>query len=85
MPGDRPGRYGTNPRPCSAWREVARPTIGDDQVLVRVAAASVDRGTWHCMTGLPYAIRLAGFGVRSPKAPNPGRAWPERSRPSART
>ena len=25
------------------------------------------------MTGLPYAIRLAGFGVRSPKASNPGR------------
>ena len=31
-------------------------------------------GTWHCMTGLPYAMRLAGFGVRSPKAPNPGRS-----------
>jgi NADPH:quinone reductase-like Zn-dependent oxidoreductase len=53
---------------------IARPTIGDDQVLVRVAAASVDPGTWHIMTGLPYAIRFAGFGIRSPKAPNPGRA-----------
>jgi NADPH:quinone reductase-like Zn-dependent oxidoreductase len=26
------------------------------------------------MTGLPYAMRLAGFGVRQPKAPNPGRS-----------
>jgi NADPH:quinone reductase-like Zn-dependent oxidoreductase len=26
------------------------------------------------MTGLPYAMRLAGFGVRAPKAPNPGRS-----------
>jgi NADPH:quinone reductase-like Zn-dependent oxidoreductase len=40
---------------------------------VRVRAASVDRGTWHVMTGLPYPIRLAGFGLRAPKALNPGR------------
>jgi NADPH:quinone reductase-like Zn-dependent oxidoreductase len=31
-------------------------------------------GTWHCMTGMPYAMRLMGFGVQSPKAKNPGRA-----------
>ena len=53
--------------------EVARPVIADDEVLVRVAAASVDRGTWHIMTGLPYPIRLAGFGLRAPKPLNPGR------------
>ena len=41
---------------------------------MHVAAASVDRGTVHCMTGQPYAMRLAGFGLRRPKAPNPGRA-----------
>jgi NADPH:quinone reductase-like Zn-dependent oxidoreductase len=41
---------------------------------VRVRAASVDRGTWHVMAGLPYLIRTAGFGVRRPKAPNPGRS-----------
>ncbi len=66
--------YGTVPHVVLRLAQVARPTIGDDQVLVRVAAASVDRGTWHVMTGLPYAIRFAGFGVRSPKASNPGRA-----------
>jgi len=53
---------------------VARPTIGEDEVLVRVAAASVDRGTWHIMAGLPYPIRLAGFGLRAPKPLNPGRS-----------
>ncbi len=55
--------------------EIPRPTIAEDEVLVRVAAAGVDRGTWHLTTGLPYAIRLTGFGVRRPKAPNPGRGF----------
>ena len=41
---------------------------------MHVRAASVDRGTWHLMAGLPYPIRLAGFGFRRPKAPNPGRS-----------
>lgn len=27
------------------------------------------------MTGMPYAMRLAGFGIRAPKAANPGRAF----------
>jgi NADPH:quinone reductase-like Zn-dependent oxidoreductase len=54
--------------------DIDRPTPGDDEVLVRVAAASVDHGTWHLTTGLPYAMRLAGFGVRRPKALNPGRS-----------
>ncbi|MDT7578162.1 MAG: hypothetical protein QOH17_4495 [Pseudonocardiales bacterium] len=44
--------------------EIDRPQIGDDEVLLRVHAAGVDRGVWHLMTGLPYAIRLAGYGVR---------------------
>jgi NADPH:quinone reductase-like Zn-dependent oxidoreductase len=42
-------------------------------VLVRVRAAGVDRGVIHLMTGLPYAVRLAGYGVRAPKNPVPGR------------
>jgi NADPH:quinone reductase-like Zn-dependent oxidoreductase len=67
-------RYGTDPDAVLELTETVRPTIDDDEALVRVAAAGVDRGTVHCMTGLPYAMRLAGFGVRSPKAPNPGRS-----------
>ncbi len=54
---------------------VARPAFGDDDVLVRVRAASVDRGTWHIMAGLPYPIRAAGFGLRAPKPLNPGRSF----------
>jgi len=49
--------------------EVDRPTIGAGEVLVQVRAAGVDRGVWHLMTGMPYALRLAGFGVRTPKNP----------------
>jgi NADPH:quinone reductase-like Zn-dependent oxidoreductase len=66
--------YGTAADSVLRLAEIARPTIGDDEVLVRVAAASVDMGTWHFMTGMPYAMRLAGFGVRRPKASNPGRS-----------
>jgi NADPH:quinone reductase-like Zn-dependent oxidoreductase len=50
-------------------RDIDTPEIGDDQVLVRVRAAGVDRGVWHLMAGLPYPIRIAGYGVRAPKYP----------------
>lgn len=53
-------------------RTVDVPTPADDEVLVRVAAAGVDRGVWHLMTGLPYAVRLAGYGIRRPKYPTLG-------------
>jgi NADPH:quinone reductase-like Zn-dependent oxidoreductase len=66
--------YGTAPEEVLRVAEIARPTIGDEEILVRVAAASVDRGTWHMMAGLPYPIRAAGFGLRRPKARNPGRS-----------
>jgi NADPH:quinone reductase-like Zn-dependent oxidoreductase len=47
--------------------EVPRPSVGDGEVLVQVRAASVDRGTWHLMTGRPYLMRVIGFGFRRPK------------------
>jgi NADPH:quinone reductase-like Zn-dependent oxidoreductase len=68
-------QYGIRPEAVLRVGEVDRPAIGERDVLVRVRAASVDRGTWHVMAGLPYAIRLAGFGVRRPKSSNPGRAF----------
>ena len=46
---------------------IPRPEIADDQVLVRVHAAGVDRGVWHLMAGMPRLIR-AGFGLRAPKS-----------------
>jgi len=66
--------YGTAPEGVLRLAEVDRPTIGDDEVLVRVRAASVDRGTVHLMTGVPYLMRVMGFGFGGPKAPNPGRS-----------
>ncbi|HEU4349430.1 MAG TPA: NAD(P)-dependent alcohol dehydrogenase [Actinoplanes sp.] len=51
---------------------VARPAIAAHEVLVRVRAAGLDRGTEHLMTGKPYAMRL-GFGLRRPKNPVSGR------------
>jgi NADPH:quinone reductase-like Zn-dependent oxidoreductase len=50
-------------------RDIDKPEIGDDEVLVRVHAAGVDRDVWHVMMGLPYPIRLAGYGLRVPKNP----------------
>ena len=53
-------------------RRIERPAIDDDQVLIEVVAAGLDRGVWHLMTGLPYLVRLAGYGLRRPKQPVPG-------------
>lgn len=50
-------------------REIARPVPGEDEVLLRVHAAGVDRGVWHLMAGLPYLVRIMGFGLRAPKTP----------------
>lgn len=46
--------------------EVETPGLGDDDVLVRVRAASVCRGDVHLLTGKPYLMRL-GFGLRRPR------------------
>jgi NADPH:quinone reductase-like Zn-dependent oxidoreductase len=51
------------------FRDVEMPEIADDEVRIRVHAAGVDRGVWHIMAGLPYPIRLAGYGLRAPKTP----------------
>ena len=51
---------------------IPRPEIADNEVLVRVHAAGLDRGTWHTMTGRPYLLRLLGFGLRRPKSRVPG-------------
>ncbi len=50
---------------------IARPAIGEKEVLVRVHAAGLDRGTWHVTRGLPYALRLV-YGIRAPRNPVPG-------------
>jgi NADPH:quinone reductase-like Zn-dependent oxidoreductase len=47
--------------------DVDVPEVGDEEVLVRVRAAGLDRGAWHIMAGLPYLLRVAGYGLRRPK------------------
>lgn len=47
--------------------EIDVPPVGEKDVLVRVHAAGLDPGVWHLMTGLPYLVRIMGFGLRRPK------------------
>src|SRR2546427_11159606 len=52
-------------------REIQKPVVDDDGVLVRVRAASVNALDWHLMRGTPSIIRLT-TGLRRPKSPVPG-------------
>lgn len=52
--------------------QVPSPTPAPEEVLVRVHAAGLDRGTWHLLTGQPYLMRIMGFGFRRPKNRVPG-------------
>ena len=58
-------------------RDVDRPVVGVDDVLVRVHAASANPYDLHFMRGLPYIVRgvgsRAGFGLRGPRRPIRGR------------
>src|SRR5262245_39760936 len=54
-------------------RDIDRPPIGEQEVLVQVHAAGVDPGVWHLMVGQPYLIRAMGFGLRAPKVKVRGR------------
>jgi NADPH:quinone reductase-like Zn-dependent oxidoreductase len=65
-------RYGTASEEVLRLEQIALPTISDEEVLVRVRAAGVDRGTWHLMAGIPRLMRILGFGLKGPKTPVPG-------------
>ena len=62
---------------------IAPPEIAGGEVLVRVHAAGLDRGTWHVMTGRPYLLRLV-FGVRAPRSRCRATRSPARSSRSGR-
>jgi len=53
-------------------REIDRPNVKDDEVLVRVRAASVHADVWHAIKGVPYVLRIMGSGLRAPKHRVPG-------------
>ncbi len=48
-------------------KEIEKPTPADDQLLVRVRAASVNPLDWHFIEGTPYVMRAMGVGLRKPK------------------
>jgi NADPH:quinone reductase-like Zn-dependent oxidoreductase len=52
-------------------QDIERPEIGEDEVLVRVHAASIHVGDWILMTGVPYVMRM-GTGLSKPKNRVPG-------------
>jgi NADPH:quinone reductase-like Zn-dependent oxidoreductase len=53
-------------------RDVKKPVPNDDQILVKVRAASVNPLDWHFMEGTPYIMRAMGTGLRKPKDPRLG-------------
>src|SRR5436309_3320794 len=48
-------------------QEIEKPIPNDDQILVRVRAASVNPYDWHFVEGTPYVVRAMGVGLRKPK------------------
>src|ERR1700722_10271461 len=46
--------------------EVEKPAIGDNDVLLKVRAASLNPLDWHLMRGRPYGLRIL-FGLRGPR------------------
>ncbi len=53
-------------------KEIDKPAVKDNEVLVRIHAAAVSAGDWRLVRGLPYLIRIMGFGLLKPKHNVPG-------------
>jgi len=53
-------------------KEVAKPTPKEEEVLVKVHAASLNAFDWHILRAKPFLVRLAGFGFLKPKHKIPG-------------
>src|SRR3989475_7158820 len=47
--------------------DIEKPTPTDDQILVKVRAASINPYDWHFVEGTPYIMRMMGVGLRKPK------------------
>jgi NADPH:quinone reductase-like Zn-dependent oxidoreductase len=52
-------------------KDIDKPDVKDDEVLVRVRAAAVNIGDWHLLRGVPYVMRLV-TGLRGPRREIPG-------------
>jgi NADPH:quinone reductase-like Zn-dependent oxidoreductase len=49
------------------YEDIEKPVPNDDQLLVRVRAASVNPLDWHYIEGTPKIMRMMGVGLRKPK------------------
>jgi NADPH:quinone reductase-like Zn-dependent oxidoreductase len=52
-------------------RDIDKPAVKDDEVLVRVRASAVNIGDWHLLRGIPYVMRVV-FGLLRPRREIPG-------------
>ena len=59
-------KYGA-PDEVLELREIDKPAVSDDEVLVRVRAASANPYDWHMFRGLPYPMRMM-TGLSKPKS-----------------
>ena len=48
-------------------KDVEKPIPKDDEVLIKVHAASANAADWHLLKGKPFLVRLMGFGLLKPK------------------
>lgn len=64
-------KYGS-PGDVLRLQDISKPVVKDDEVLVRVHAASVHPDVWHVVRGRPYILRLMGAGLLKPKNRVPG-------------
>jgi NADPH:quinone reductase-like Zn-dependent oxidoreductase len=60
--------------------DVDRPPVGDDDVLIRLRATSVNTPDWITVTGVPHVLRLRS-GLRRPRTPVRGTDVPGSWRP----
>jgi NADPH:quinone reductase-like Zn-dependent oxidoreductase len=58
--------YSYGPPDVLKCEEIEKPTPGDNEVLIKVRAASVNPLDWHFMRGMPYFVRML-TGLRKPK------------------
>jgi NADPH:quinone reductase-like Zn-dependent oxidoreductase len=63
------GKYGSPD--VLQLRDIDKPVVKDDEVLVRVHAAAVNIGDWHLLRGMPYAVRMVS-GLLKPRREIPG-------------
>ena len=75
-------RYG--PPGTLELKDIDKPAINDDAVLVRVHAAAVGKGDWLAVQGLPYVARLR-YGLANQSTPFRASTWPGALRRSAAT